>query len=80
MKFTIFDRFVPDQRQRRINDDLLNALNTLGQLLYYGAGAPTFNPTDGNGNPGAALYIRTDGGTTTTLYVYNTSTSAWTAK
>lgn len=78
MRFALFDRSVPDQHQRRNNDDLLDAVNTIGQLLYFGEGAPTFTPTDVNGNTARALYIRTNGGATTTLYVY--TGAGWTAK
>lgn len=78
MRFTIFDRFVPDEHQRRNNEDLLTAVNEVGQLLYFGAGVPTFTPKDANGNTARALFIRTDGGTTTTLYVY--TGAGWTAK
>jgi hypothetical protein len=54
-----------DDFQARDNfDALINGLNAIGQFFYFGAGAPSFTP------PGRALYIRTDGGAGTTLYVY----------
>lgn len=80
MRFALFDRFITDEHQRRNNDALLDAVNQIGQLLYFGAGAPSFTPTDANDNPAAALYVRTNGTTTTTLYVYNLTTNVWTAK
>lgn len=52
--------------------ELEQRLNELGQFVYWGAGVPTLTP------PGRALYIRTDGGAATTLYVYEGA--AWAAK
>jgi hypothetical protein len=82
MRFDLFDRYAADEKQRRNNDALLSAVNQIGQLLYFGPGSPSgvFVPTDVNGNPAAALYIRTDGDATHTLYVYSPSAAAWTAK
>lgn len=44
----------------------------LASRLFFGSGAPTLNP----GRP--ALYIRSDGGAGTTLYVFEAG--AWVAK
>lgn len=74
MKFSL-NRTAP---QARTNDDIERALNTIGQLVYYGEGVPTFTPTDLAGNTARALFIRTDGGASTTLYVY--TGAGWTAK
>lgn len=52
--------------------DQLNSLNIIGKHLFIGAGAPTSTPT------GRALYLRTNGGTTSTLYVWEGA--AWVAK
>lgn len=76
--FHIFEPYVADEIQRRNNTDLLTGLNQLGQILYFGAGAPTFTPVDTLGNTCRALYIRTNGGANTTLYVYEGA--AWAAK
>lgn len=42
----------------------LNTLNIVNKHVFVGRGAPTGTPS------GRALYIRTDGGASTTLYVW----------
>lgn len=55
------------------NFDRIDArLTQLAQHLFFGEGVPTFTP------PGRALYVRLDGGTSTTLYVYEGA--SWVAK
>lgn len=61
-----------DDVQRRTNDELLRAINQVGQILYWGRGAPTFTPA------GRALYIDIAGGAGTTLYVHEGA--GWAAK
>jgi hypothetical protein len=61
--------------------DVNGNIKTSGQFLLgsvqikTGSGAPNNN----DGAPKGSLYLRTDGGTTTTLYV-KTGTTTWTAK
>jgi hypothetical protein len=62
--FSIGHPVVSDAEQQKNNEDLLTALNKLGQFISFGTGAPTHTPT------GRAIYIRLDGGAGTTLYVY----------
>lgn len=71
-KFGIGHPLIADSQQQKNNEDLLGGLNTLGQFIYFGSGAPTFTPT------GRAIYIRTNGGAGTTLYVWEGA--AWAGK
>lgn len=52
--------------------DTLNTQAILGKHLFVGSGAPTSTPS------GRALYLRTDGGGGTTLYVWEGA--AWVGK
>lgn len=64
------NRYVNPEQQIADPDTQLNfqavekSLNELLQFVYWGSGAPALTP------PGRAIYIRTDGGAATTLYVY----------
>lgn len=72
---TTFSMRVPivdSVQQQQNNEDLLNAVNALGQFIFFGTGVPTFTP------PGRAIYIRLDGGAGTTLYVWEGA--AWVGK
>lgn len=63
-----------DGGRQQIFDRLFGGVNDIGQHFYSGVGVPTFTP------PGSAraLYIRKDGGTGSTLYVYEGA--GWVAK
>ena len=78
MKFGI-RHLVPDFQQREVNDDLLSAVNMLGQLEYIGTGSPNGAVT---ASPPARYWNRS-GGAGTTLYVkesgVNTNTG-WVGK
>jgi hypothetical protein len=62
---------LPDPKIRQMELEIAN-LKAKTQLITTGVGVPSFTPT------GRAIYIRQDGGTNTTLYVYEGS--AWVAK
>lgn len=69
-----YDRRAEQQRSQAIERELAD----LRQMLTFvttGVGAPAFDPPS---NGGRLIYIRQDGGTTTTLYVWEGS--AWVAK
>lgn len=70
--FSITNAIIEDPIQQKNNQDLLKAVNTLGQFIFFGTGVPTFTPT------GRALFIRLDGGAGTTLYVWQGA--AWAGK
>lgn len=70
--FSITNAIIEDPIQQKNNQDLLKGLNALGQFIFYGAGVPTFTPT------GRAIFIRTNGGAGSTLYVWEGA--AWAAK
>lgn len=60
-----------DPKIRQIDLEIAN-LQSKTRFVYTGQGLPNFTPE------GRAIYIRQDGGTNTTLYVYEGS--AWSAK
>lgn len=72
VKFSLGFPLVEQPDQQRNNQNLLEAINSLGQFLYFGTGVPILTP------PGRALYIRLDGGAATTLYVWEGA--AWVGK
>lgn len=71
MRFSLRHPFVPSVPQQQNNEDLVRALNHLGQFLVDGDGAPSHTPDN------RQLYVRRDGGTNTTLYVHDGS--SWVA-
>jgi hypothetical protein len=71
--FAITNVWVENPEQRRNNEDLLKALNFLGQFVSTGSGAPSHTPD------GPQMYFRTDGGVGSTLYVYEPTPAAWNA-
>lgn len=61
----------PDPKVRAMELEILD-LRAKTQFITTGVGAPAFTPT------GRAIYIRQDGSTNTTLYVYEGA--SWVAK
>lgn len=72
MRFRLRRPWVEDRAQQENNEDLLAAINEIGQFISWGDGAPTHTPD------GRQLYIRRDGGAGTTLYVHEGA--GWAAK
>jgi hypothetical protein len=60
-----------DQKVRQLELEIAN-LKSKTRFVYTGQGLPSFTPE------GRAIYIRQDGSTGTTLYVYEGS--SWVAK
>jgi cytochrome c-type biogenesis protein CcmE len=60
-----------DPKARKVELDIAD-LQSKTRFVYTGQGLPSFTPE------GRAIYIRQDGGTGTTLYVYEGS--SWVAK
>lgn len=63
---------LPDQAVDRNFRDLDSRVSGFDQRVFYGSGVPTFTP------PGRAIFIRSDGGAGSTLYVWEGA--AWAAK
>lgn len=72
MIFRLRRNKVEPEDQQLINEGLIRDINTIAQFWFFGSGAPGFTP------PGRAIYIRTDGGAATTLYVWEGA--AWVGK
>lgn len=64
MRFRVRFPLTGDRQQQANTEDVMAALNSIGDFIYWGDGAPTFTP------PGRAVFIRRDGGAATTFYVY----------
>ena len=67
----MYDPSLEQKRSATIEREL-DSLRSAFSIITTGVGVPSFTPS------GRAIYIRQDGGTNTTLYVYEGS--AWVAK
>ena len=72
MRFRLRIPLVSDREQQANNEGLLEAINELAQFIVWGDGVPSHTPN------GRQIYIRRDGGTGTTLYVWEGA--AWVGK
>lgn len=78
LSFLALNYKITDQNILKVFEDVQPLLNTLIQYIHIGSGTPEGNETGSVGH----IYLRTNGGANTTLYVKESGTAktGWIAK